>query len=77
MLLEEFNQESETIVKADEACYIHYKEIQREQNRSYEDRNDKQFFKCQVIIKKDDLFSQIMIPTWASDLNLLAKVVLI
>jgi hypothetical protein len=39
-----------------------------------ETRDDKKFFKQQIIIKKDALFDK-KVPTWASDLNLIAQVV--
>ena len=73
-LLEEFNQESETVFSTDDSCYEHYKEMQREGNTTFILRSDKQFFQKQAVLAKEGVFEK-QVPTWASDLNLLARVV--
>lgn len=72
-LMNEFGEDTETIFKQSETCYIHYKEILRDVNAYKIHRPEKKFFKEQVIMKKDGLFDK-KVPTWASSWELLARV---
>lgn len=73
-LMQEFEEETETIFKQSETCYTHYKAMLRQENWTQEERKDKKFFKKQVTVAQESLYSK-KIPTWASDFDLLAQVV--
>lgn len=59
---------------ADESTFTFYKEMLRDQYTSLECRKDKKYFVSNRLIAREKDFSK-KVPSWASDLNLLARVV--